>query len=245
MKKFLLLFITSIGFVVLSNAQSVVNRRETTTRARKIDERSIVKDSAGRVLPYSEWQKMLSSANYVLKTENPQDTNSTFKLVRLTTEQREGMLSRMTPPNESGFFTNGQKIETFKAWDIDNNKFDLKALEGKVVVLNFWFINCPPCRKEIPELNELVAKYASNPDVVFIAIALDDKADIKKFIKTSPYNYHLVPIGSKYADRYGVNLFPTNVVLDKTGAVKFNSSGLTMNTPYWIKKTIEESLAAN
>ena len=244
MKYFLLILIIT-GLIGSGYAQSIITRRETTrTFTRKIGENSVVKDSAGKVLPYPEWQQMISSANYTLQAENPRDTNSAFKLIRLNTEQRDEMLSRMTPPNESGFFTNGQKIETFKAWDIDNNKFDLKELAGKVVVLNFWFINCPPCRKEIPELNALVAKYASNPDVVFIAIALDDKADIKKFIKTSPYSYHLVPTGQKYANRYGVNLFPTNVVLDKTGSVRFNSSGLTMNTPYWIKKTIEESLAA-
>jgi thiol-disulfide isomerase/thioredoxin len=149
------------------------------------------------------------------------------------------------PPNESGFFTNGQKPESFRAYDFEGKRVELKDLVGKIVVLNFWFIGCPPCRMEIPELNKIAGQYANDPDVVFVAIGLDKRSNIKDFIKENPFNYRLVANGFDQANIYGVNLYPTNVVIDKQGIVRFNASGYGPGTPYWIKKTIEESKNAN
>ena len=54
--------------------------------------------------------------------------------------------------------------------------------------MNFWFINCPPCRAEIPELNKLVDSFKTNDKVVFIAVALDDKQSLETFLEQSPFN---------------------------------------------------------
>ena len=158
---------------------------------------------------------------------------------------QEEMMAQLPPPRESGFFVNGEKPKSFRAYDIAGKRVELKDLAGKVVVLNFWFIGCPPCRAEIPELNKIAAQYADDHNVVFVAIGLDPRADIKDFIKQMPYNYRLIANGSESAGIYGVHLYPTNVVIDKGGIVRFNASGYGSNTPYWIKKTISESLAAN
>jgi hypothetical protein len=40
---------------------------------------------------------------------------------------------------------------------------------------------------------------------------------------------------------FGIKLYPTNVVIDKDGKVRFHSSGLYTGTAYWIDKTIDES----
>ena len=53
---------------------------------------------------------------------------------------------------------------------LDSSAIDLTALRGKPVVINWWQTFCGPCIKEIPELNELVEKYADQ-DVEFLAIA--------------------------------------------------------------------------
>ncbi|MGK0324190.1 MAG: thiol-disulfide isomerase/thioredoxin, partial [Psychroserpens sp.] len=61
--------------------------------------------------------------------------------------------------------------------DIEGNSHTLESLKGKVVVINFWFINCKPCVAEIPDLNKLKAKF-NNKDAVFVAIALDSKPSL-------------------------------------------------------------------
>jgi thiol-disulfide isomerase/thioredoxin len=113
------------------------------------------------------------------------------------------------------------------------------------VVINFWFINCPPCKQEIPELNELVAKYKDNKDVVFLAIALDDAYDLRNFLKTMPFNYNVVGGGRYYSEKYGVKSYPTHVIIGKDGLIKFSTLGLAANTVYWIEKTIKEQVEAS
>jgi len=76
-----------------------------------------------------------------------------------------------------------EKVEPaapFSVTDIKGNTYTSEELKGKVVVLNFWFIGCAPCRIEIPGLNEMVKHY-DKEEVVFIAFALDGKEELKKF----------------------------------------------------------------
>ena len=234
MKRYLLLLIIVLSLTVIVKAQTGVKKRH-------LDENTVVKDTSGTMFAYPVWQAMVKSGDYVVKPLDPSNDSTAFVIYKLSEEQKDKRLSRMKKPAESEFFTTGEKIASFRANDLDGFRIKLKELEGKVVVLNFWFIGCPPCRREIPELNKLALSYANDPNVVFIAIALDNKSEIKEFIKNTPFAYHIVDDGRMYANLYKIHLFPTNVVLDKEGKVRFHASGYTLNTPYWIKKTIEES----
>ena len=233
MKKLPLVLVITLFFALAAHAQT-----DSVKSKKHANKNSIVRDSAGMVYPYVVWRKMVSSGDYRLKAVDP--NNDDYIIRKLDSAQKEKRLAKMPKPPESSVFTDGEKITSFTARDIDGNKLKLKDLEGKVVVLNFWFIGCPPCRKEIPELNKIAMDYANDPNVVFIAVGLDMRGEIKQFIKTSPLAYHIVDDGRSYADQYGIHLFPTNVVLDKEGKVKFHSVGYAKNTPYWIKKTIDE-----
>src|SRR3569833_1260720 len=126
-------------------------------------------------------------------------------------------MERLPKPRESAFFKTGEKITTFKTKDINGNKIDLKALEGKIVVLNFWFIGCAPCRMEIPDLNKLVDSFKTNDKIVFIAVALDDKTSLKGFLEKTPFNYDIVDGGRFITDKYGVRSYPTHVIIDTKG----------------------------
>ena len=109
-------------------------------------------------------------------------------------------------------------------------------------MINFWFIGCPPCRAEIPELNKLVELYKDNPNVVFLAIALDSQHDLKKFLQTTPFNFDIIDDARFIANMYNIRLYPTSVILDKEGKVAFHTVSFTANSPYWVKKTINEAL---
>jgi len=112
-------------------------------------------------------------------------------------------------------------------------------------VLNFWFVGCPPCRAEIPQLNKIVDKYKDSSNVVFIAVALDEAYAIKEFTQTTPFKYHIIDNGRYIAQgTYGISLYPTHVIIDKEGIVRFHTSGLAPGTITWINKTIDSLLAA-
>ncbi|MGZ3873617.1 MAG: TlpA family protein disulfide reductase [Mucilaginibacter sp.] len=225
--KNLWLFFMGIALSLVADAQSTIVK--TTYR---LNQHTIVKDSAGKVYPYSDWQKMVISGNYQLKALSPQSDSTAFLLLKKDDYQRIKSMELMPRPAESTFFNIGQRIESFSAYDIDGNKIRLKDLAGKIVVLNFWFIDCPACRYEIPALNKMALSYANEPDVVFVAVALDYKHDLKKFVKDNPFAYHIIEYGRRIADSYGINLYPTNVVLDREGKVRFHASGAAENTSY-------------
>ena len=236
----LLLFLTINCFLFAqSNGVNV-------TKKTSLNETTIVRDSSGNEYAYEDWRKMMQSGEYGMKKHKSKKDNEVVYIIhRLTLDEKEAIIATKPRPMESQFFTTGKKFPSFKAKDMQGTKINLKDLAGKVIILNFWFINCPPCRREIPELNELVKSYSSDTSTAFIAIALDSYRDLKDFLQQTPFDYNIVDDGGSLASRYGVKAFPTNVVVDRQGIIRFHSSGYSSATGYWIKKTIEEAKAAN
>lgn len=206
----------------------------------KLNQSSVVKDADGSVYPYVIWVKLIQSGEYGIRSEDPADINTAFILYRLTEREKEIRNEKSAKPAETRFFITGKDFGKFKTSDMFGKTWNLKELKGKIVVFNFWFINCPPCRTEIPHLNKLVEKYKNQPDVVFLAVALDEKSEIETFLKQLPFHYTIVDNGRWLAANYGINTFPTNVVVDREGVVRFHATGYATALPYWIEKTIEE-----
>ena len=231
-----------INFLLITNLLLVNGQAQDSVAVKKAPRPYIVwdefevKDASGKIYPTNVWQSLITSGKYNLQV-SPDNTKGL--LVPLSPEAVEKRLAALPKPVESKFFKTGDKISNFSEKDMYGNKFNLKQLKGKVVVLNFWFIACPPCRQEIPQLNELVTDHLQDKDVVFIAVALDPKYELEQFLKTNPYQYHIIDNGRYIAQQYGVTSYPTHVVIDKEGTVVFHTSGLTLNTVYWLKKSIE------
>ncbi|WP_295905266.1 TlpA family protein disulfide reductase [uncultured Bdellovibrio sp.] len=76
-------------------------------------------------------------------------------------------------------------VPNFEAKDLDGQSFELKSMDGKVVILNFWASWCGPCIEEVPSLIKLVKEFKG--DVQLIAISGDSKLeDIQVFMKSFP-----------------------------------------------------------
>ena len=227
---------------------SLTYAQTTSTKSLKLDDKSVVKDADGNIYPYLIWQKLVQTGQYNVKSISGLDGNE-FLLYKLAEEEiaarkkkRAELVSTMPRPRTSDNFREGEKFRFEKMKYIDGMKHDFKTDTGKVVVFNFWFINCPPCKQEIPELNELVEKYKQNKDVVFIAIALDDNYALRDFLRAMPFNYNIIGDGRYYAQKYGVKSYPTHVIVGKDGLIKFSTVGLAANTIHWVDKTIKEVL---
>jgi peroxiredoxin len=128
----------------------------------------------------------------------------------------------------------GKRIApNLKITTMEGKTFDTKDLQGKIVVYNLWYTSCPPCREEIPLLNKIVEEY-KDKDVVFLALAVDDKAKIEQYIKKNPFDYQIVPNAGQlmlfsYGDVQGdgsVDLpFPTHVLVNRQGFVELKIQG--------------------
>ncbi len=220
----------------------VANKLYSQNQERKsvLTDKSIVKDSSGSVYSAEIWRKLLLTGYYTIKAENPGKAGSDFILIRLTEEEKQKRESRAPKPKESTSFVTGKEVSSFSTTDINGKKYKLKDLKGKIVVLNFWFINCPPCRIEILELNKIVQTYKDSSGIVFLAIALDNRNDLKEFLKTNPFNYTIIDDGRFIAQQYDVKAYPTHAVIDQQGKAYFHTTGTGSHTMYWLKKSIEE-----
>lgn len=223
---------------------------QSQTQTIKITQNAVVKDSSGEVYPYIIWQKLVQTGSYYIRPVNFKDPNTEFIIYKISEAQKKVTdslkairIANALKPADSKFFKTGDKLVRFSDRDLNGKKIAIKDLLGKVIVLNFWFINCPPCRNEIPELNKLVDKYQDSSNVVFIAVCLDNAERIKEFLGTQPFKYRIIDNGSWIAQRtFGVSLYPTHVVVDKYGLIRFHTSGLTSGTIKWIDKTIDTCL---
>lgn len=113
----------------------------------------------------------------------------------------------------------------FSAKDTDGDTVSSKALKGKVVVLNFWYAGCPPCRAEAKYLNKVHDEYAGK-DVQFIGVNVrDEEGTAAAFERTFGIDYPTV-LDAKSGEmqlalsgQIAPNAVPATIVLDKQGRV--------------------------
>lgn len=153
--------------------------------------------------------------------------NTLKEMYRLRHEGLEGFEAYFSAALErKGSTKSGDKEMAldFDVKTLEGKQLNLSGLRGKVVVLNFWFIGCAPCRVEMPGLNILTDDF-KDKDVVFIAFALDGAEALKSFLKEKQFDYQIVPDGSKIASLYGVKVYPTHIIINKEGQIEFMLTG--------------------
>jgi peroxiredoxin/tetratricopeptide (TPR) repeat protein len=125
----------------------------------------------------------------------------------------------------------------FRGDSLDGKTFDSKALLGKIVVINLWFIGCGPCRKEIPRLNEVVRDF-KNADVVFLAPTPDNAESLREFLKAQPFQYHVIPGAERILEQFNAVHFPTHIVIDRNGQVESQLIGADERRPDEVRRAI-------
>ncbi|EQH79304.1 thioredoxin family protein [Clostridioides difficile DA00310] len=103
----------------------------------------------------------------------------------------------------------------------------LSDYEGKVVFLNFWATWCPPCKEEMPYIEQLYKDYnKNNDDVVILGVASPNlgregsSEHVVNFLKDQGYTFPVVlDEDGALAYQYGINAFPTTFIIDKEGYV--------------------------
>ncbi|UKT63715.1 peroxiredoxin family protein [Pedobacter mucosus] len=137
----------------------------------------------------------------------------------------------------------GKRLPAFNGLTVNNVSFKSESLKDQIVLLNFWFINCPPCIAEMPELNKLADKYASK-GVRFIGLTFDSPAEIKRFQKTNGYKYELISVSQETIRKINLNHgFPTNILVAKNGNILYAMANVSFDiemNSYIIKSMIFE-----
>jgi peroxiredoxin len=116
----------------------------------------------------------------------------------------------------------------FALSDLDGKTWHLHDLQGKIVLVNFWATWCPPCRKEMPDLQALYDKYKDQGFVV-LSISDEDAAKVSPFIAQTRITYPiLLDPGRKVHTSFQVEGIPKSFVYDRGG--KMVAQSIDMRT---------------
>jgi peroxiredoxin len=103
--------------------------------------------------------------------------------------------------------------------DLNGKPWTLRDLRGKVVLLNFWATWCPPCRKEMPDLESLYQRFAPQGFVI-LGISDEEAPVVQKFIVQQGITYPiLLDPGRKLNKRFQIEGIPKTFVYDRDGEI--------------------------
>jgi thiol-disulfide isomerase/thioredoxin len=98
--------------------------------------------------------------------------------------------------------------------------FDVTALKGKVVLIDFWATWCGPCRMTLPGLASLHSRFAEK-GLVVVGVTDEQPADIERFLTTTPIPYAVaLDPDAKTNTGFLVNALPTLIVIDRKGIIR-------------------------
>jgi thiol-disulfide isomerase/thioredoxin len=124
------------------------------------------------------------------------------------------------------FVRNPDPAPDFKLTALDGKPLTLAALQGKVVLLNFWATWCGPCRAEIPDLVALQERYNGRLQILGLNVD-DEEADIKQYVQETGINYPVAMTSNDVRIQFGgIPALPTSFVLDTEGRVVQKHVGL-------------------
>jgi thiol-disulfide isomerase/thioredoxin len=163
-----------------------------------------------------------------------------------------------------------QKVESYASAEpapnlaidewIGHEPVDLSQLRGKVVLLDFWATWCGPCISTFPRLRGWYKKYAGDNFVMVGITEYYGQQDGKKMTRPQeseflkefkekykmPYPIAVLSTSTESTMKYGINAFPTTILLDRKGVVRYIGIGAgdeeSANLEEMIKKVLAEDV---
>lgn len=119
----------------------------------------------------------------------------------------------------------GEPFETAVIEGADGSKVDVADLLGRPMVVNFWFSACPPCKREMPAIEEAHLRYSESVDFVGVN-PVDSVKRMNDFASDIGVTYTLLSDpDSELLVANGIAAFPTTLFVDASGVVVEQISG--------------------
>jgi thiol-disulfide isomerase/thioredoxin len=102
--------------------------------------------------------------------------------------------------------------------DLDGKAWQLSALQGRAVLLNFWATWCEPCREEMPSLQALAKRHEADSLLVLMVNYRESEPGIRRFLEHTPLALPvLLDSDGSAARAWTPRVFPTTVLIDRSG----------------------------
>jgi thiol-disulfide isomerase/thioredoxin len=113
----------------------------------------------------------------------------------------------------------GKQLPTFSFPTIDEKEHSIEEFIGKPLIINFWGINCPPCREEFPEFVKFYEKYKGE-GLEIITLNVDSSLDQqRKFLEHQEMPWIVGSDDSELFRKWNYRFIPTSIVVDPTGTI--------------------------
>ena len=110
--------------------------------------------------------------------------------------------------------------------DLTNARVPLSNYRGKVVVLNFWYVACEPCRYEMPALEQAYETGSAKGLVVVGVDITDDAQTISDFVQQLGITYPVVrDYGRRTLTAYQITRTPSSFIIDREGVIRYSAAG--------------------
>jgi peroxiredoxin len=178
-----------------------------TTLAGALRERPISQDNGRPAAPYVELAELVRYEHVQASSDDPQFAAAMSKLEADDASRQQA---------------------DFTLADLRGKTWNLKELRGKVVLVNFWATWCPPCRKEIPDLETLYNRFEAQ-GLVILGISDEDANKVKPFVAERNITYPvLLDPGRKVNELFQVAGIPKTFIYDRSG--KLVAESIDMRT---------------
>jgi len=115
----------------------------------------------------------------------------------------------------------GNLARDFALVTVDGTEVSLDDYRGQVVLINFWATWCPPCRAEIPEIEEVYQTRREDGLVVLGGNAQEPVRTVEPFVDTFDMSYPvLLDEAGEVIKAYRASGLPMSIVVDQEGIIQ-------------------------
>jgi len=119
----------------------------------------------------------------------------------------------------------GSLIPDFSLTDLQGNEMRISHFRGKPVILNFWTVDCAPCKLEMPLFQKLVEATKGEIEVVAVNMG-DSRKDVEEYVNANGFTFTiLLDEDGRVSDLFNVMAFPVTYIIDQDGIIQNHHTG--------------------
>lgn len=123
----------------------------------------------------------------------------------------------------------GEQAPDFELTTLAGEPIRLSELQGKKVILNFWATWCPPCKAEMPHMQNFYEDYAETENVEIVAVNLtsgDREASVEEFVKDYGLTFPIpMDVEGEVGQKFQAITIPTSYIIDTNGMIQHKIVG--------------------
>jgi DsbE subfamily thiol:disulfide oxidoreductase len=121
----------------------------------------------------------------------------------------------------------GKSVGDFALQDLNGKSIQLSDYDGKTVLINAWATWCPPCRAEMPDLENYYQLHRNSGFEILAINAGDTPEQAAAFVNSTGLSFTILLDQDLHVlEGLGINGFPTSILIDPDGIIRYIHIGM-------------------